>query len=164
MDAVDQTLNDMSMSPELLKKYSDHAKSITPGFSTGEHDDKPDGEYKGSSNNNRVQFREEIDTYSNSYQHTPAKNLQDMSPEEQMMLMRKIQNNEHNERHNERHNEHNERHNERHNEQNYETDTLKSSDNYQNDNYQNDNNRNKEAISINNFMSNDNTYKLTILL
>ena len=89
MDAVNLTLNDMSMSQELLNQYSDHAKSILPGFASNNTSTPPQ--------QNRVQFQEDVDTYSqirDGNNQQQMKSLHDMSPEEQMILMRKIQNNE----------------------------------------------------------------------
>ena len=142
MDAVDQTLNDMSMSPELLNQYSDHAKSITPGFANTSKDN-------GHGGSNRVQFRDEVDTFSGSYQNAPSKNLQDMSPEEQMMLMRKIQNSNQSDQY------------ERPTEEHYETDTIKSTDNYED---QSLDQKNIDQKYIEPLTNDDNYFKLKIII
>ena len=87
MDTVTQSFNDMSMAPELLNKYSDHAKAILPEF------------LRSQSTHQSQSTQQMPQSQSQSYDQMSTKpksipNIQDLSPEEQMHLMQRIQNNE----------------------------------------------------------------------
>ena len=73
-DTVNQALSDMSMSPELLNQYSEHAKQILPEFTQQGGNQAP--QYQ------QPQYQQYND---NSHQ-------QALTPEQQMQLMQNIQN------------------------------------------------------------------------
>lgn len=112
MDTVTQSFNDMSMAPELLNQYSEHAKAILPAFSkggsgmsngigigigagtsagngtgTGMH-------YEEMSNRPEIPYHSRPNAGPTHMQQDFVPDIHDLSPEEQMHLMQKIQNNE----------------------------------------------------------------------